>query len=73
MRIRATGAVLSLIAAGAVAGTARADSVSDFYSGKDVTILVGYGAGGGYDVTTRLFANQAGAWATIRWQRSSPL
>lgn len=60
MRTHATGAVLSLIAAGAVAGAARADSVSDFYSGKDVTILVGYGAGGGYDVTTRLFANHFG-------------
>jgi len=44
----------------ATAATARADSVSDFYAGKDLTILVGYGAGGGYDVTTRLFANHFG-------------
>ena len=28
----------------------------DFYKGKDITILVGFGAGGGYDTTTRLFA-----------------
>jgi tripartite-type tricarboxylate transporter receptor subunit TctC len=44
----------------ATATTARADSVSDFYAGKELTILVGYGAGGGYDVTTRLFANHFG-------------
>jgi tripartite-type tricarboxylate transporter receptor subunit TctC len=35
---------------------AHADSVADFYSGKTITIQVGYGPGGGYDVTARLFA-----------------
>jgi tripartite-type tricarboxylate transporter receptor subunit TctC len=59
MRIRATGTLLSLIAA-AIVSPAHADPVSDFYSGKDITILVGFGAGGGYDVTTRLFANHFG-------------
>ncbi len=39
---------------------ARADSVADFYAGKDLTIVVGFGAGGGYDVTTRLFATHFG-------------
>jgi tripartite-type tricarboxylate transporter receptor subunit TctC len=59
-QVRAAGAALSLIAAAAAAGGARADSVSDFYAGKDITILVGYGAGGGYDTNTRLFANHFG-------------
>lgn len=49
-----------LVALLATAATARADSISDFYAGKDITILVGYGAGGGYDLTTRLFANHFG-------------
>ena len=31
----------------ALAGTARADEVADFYRGKQVQIVVGYGAGGG--------------------------
>jgi tripartite-type tricarboxylate transporter receptor subunit TctC len=39
---------------------AQADSVADFYKGKDITINVGYGAGGGYDTTTRIFARHFG-------------
>lgn len=48
----------ALVAAFAVsaAPSARADAVADFYSGKQLTVLVGYGAGGGYDTTTRLLA-----------------
>jgi tripartite-type tricarboxylate transporter receptor subunit TctC len=52
-------AACAVLAAGTAAG-ARADAVSDFYAGKDITILVGYGAGGGYDTTTRLFAQHFG-------------
>jgi tripartite-type tricarboxylate transporter receptor subunit TctC len=33
-----------------------ADSVEDFYRGKTITAIVGSGAGGGYDVNTRLLA-----------------
>jgi tripartite-type tricarboxylate transporter receptor subunit TctC len=40
----------------AAAAPALADPVADFYKGKSVTIQVGYGPGGGYDVTTRLVA-----------------
>lgn len=50
---------LAAAVAAAVALTAlpaRSDAVSDFYSGKQLTILVGYGAGGGYDTNTRLMA-----------------
>jgi tripartite-type tricarboxylate transporter receptor subunit TctC len=35
---------------------AKADPVRDFYKGKAVSIIVGYGAGGGYDLYARLVA-----------------
>ncbi len=35
---------------------ARADAVADYFKGKDLKILIGYGAGGGYDTTTRIVA-----------------
>ncbi len=40
--------------------SARADDVADFYKGKTVTIQVGYGPGGGYDLTARLVARFLG-------------
>ena len=50
----------SLVALGFAAFVAAspvaADSVSDFYKGKTVTIWVGYSPGGGYDVYARTFA-----------------
>jgi tripartite-type tricarboxylate transporter receptor subunit TctC len=53
------GAVmLAAFAAGIL--PAQADSVADFYRGKEIAILVGYGAGGGYDTTARLFARHFG-------------
>jgi len=39
---------------------ARADAVADFYRGKQVSLIVGYGTGGGYDVYGRLFARHLG-------------
>lgn len=39
---------------------AQADAVSDFYRGKTITIQVGYGPGGGYDLTARLIAQFLG-------------
>jgi len=47
--------------AGLAAGPALADPVADFYTGKQITIWVGYGAGGGYDTTSRLLARHYGA------------
>lgn len=44
----------------AASSPASADSVSDFYKGKTVTIWVGYSAGGGYDVYARTFARHWG-------------
>jgi tripartite-type tricarboxylate transporter receptor subunit TctC len=39
---------------------ARADAVEDFYRGKTITLQVGTGAGGGYDTTARLVAQNLG-------------
>lgn len=39
---------------------APAQSPSDFFRDKTVTIQVGYGAGGGYDMTTRIVARHFG-------------
>lgn len=54
------------LAAALIAGTgvvARAqDRVADFYKGKVVTLVVGYGSGGGYDVYARLIATHLGKY-----------
>jgi tripartite-type tricarboxylate transporter receptor subunit TctC len=49
-RIAVAAAVLLALSTSA----ARADAVADFYKGKQINVVVGYGPGGGYDVYTRL-------------------
>jgi tripartite-type tricarboxylate transporter receptor subunit TctC len=51
-------AILSLPAPTA----ARADEVADFYRGRQVTLYVGFGPGGGYDVYARLLARHIGKY-----------
>ena len=46
----------SLALASAAASGARADPVADFYHGRTIRMLVGYGPGGGYDLYARLVA-----------------
>lgn len=41
-------------------GAARAQSPADFYRGKTVSIIVGFGAGGGYDLYARLLGRFIG-------------
>jgi tripartite-type tricarboxylate transporter receptor subunit TctC len=48
---------LALLAACTAQGAAVADPVADFYKGREIIIQIGFGPGGGYDTTTRLFAN----------------
>jgi tripartite-type tricarboxylate transporter receptor subunit TctC len=55
---RSVAALLVILAF--VTSPARADAVSDFYKGKTVTVIVGYGTGGGYDVFARLLARHLG-------------
>jgi tripartite-type tricarboxylate transporter receptor subunit TctC len=40
----------------AAAAQAQSESVADFYRGKTVNLIVGYSAGGGYDVYARMMA-----------------
>ena len=47
-------------AAAAPLWPALADDVSDFYRGKTVTLIVGYSAGGGYDIYARAIARHMG-------------
>ncbi|WP_114964452.1 Bug family tripartite tricarboxylate transporter substrate binding protein [Alkalilacustris brevis] len=54
----------TIVAAGAAtslaATSALADGVEEFYSGKTITIYVGFGPGGGYDLYGRLAADFLG-------------
>ena len=45
---------------GLACGAARAQGVADFYRGKTVSIVVGFGAGGGYDLYARLLGRFIG-------------
>ncbi|HZO46141.1 MAG TPA: hypothetical protein VFB68_09630 [Xanthobacteraceae bacterium] len=51
---KAVGALTVALITTFLVSTARADAVADFYKGKQVNVIVGYGPGGGYDVYTRL-------------------
>lgn len=53
----ATGVFTALIA---LAGTAAADHVADFYKSRDVSLIIGYSVGGGYDAYARLLARYIG-------------
>jgi tripartite-type tricarboxylate transporter receptor subunit TctC len=54
-----TGLALGIVA---TASIARADSVEDFYRGKNVTLVIGYSVGGGYDLYGRLVARHLGKY-----------
>ena len=43
-----------------LAAAAQADPVTDFYRGRTVNLIVGYGPGGGYDLCARLIAKHIG-------------
>jgi tripartite-type tricarboxylate transporter receptor subunit TctC len=59
--IRQSAAVVIAAVALAVQ-PAQAQSVEEFYRGKRITITVGYGPGGGYDVFARLLARHMGKY-----------
>ena len=46
----------------AIAGEASAQDPASFYKGKTVTLVVGYGPGGGYDVYARVLARVMGKY-----------
>jgi tripartite-type tricarboxylate transporter receptor subunit TctC len=49
-----------LLGAAIMPGTAKADSVSDFYTGKTLSLLIGFPPGGGYDTYVRVLARHYG-------------
>ena len=57
MKKRLVGAALALFCAGSVQVHVEAQSTDDFYKGKTIRLLVGYGPGTGYDLYARLLAN----------------
>src|SRR5438445_8129444 len=51
----------AMVVTAALAATpAHADTVADFYKGKQINLIVGYGPGGGYDIYARLLARHFG-------------
>ena len=52
--------VLMAAALGAARAAQAADEAADFYRGKTISIIVGFGAGGGYDIYARLLARYLG-------------
>src|SRR6516225_2492946 len=51
---------LSLIALVLPLAGAHADPLADFYRGRNVTLIIGYSAGGGYDAYARVVARHLG-------------
>jgi tripartite-type tricarboxylate transporter receptor subunit TctC len=60
MLARGGAALLALLAMPLLA--ARGDPVADFYAGKQINLIVGYGPGGGYDVYARQLARHLGEY-----------
>ncbi len=58
--LRMPEALLTGVLLVAMASPAAADAVADFYSGKRVSLIIGYGPGGGYDLYARLLARFIG-------------
>ena len=53
-------AALAIALAAIPAGSSQAQSVADFYKGKQVTMVIGFGPGGGYDAWARAIARHMG-------------
>ena len=52
--------LLFIAALAALAGFARAEDVAHFYKGRNVSMIIGYSVGGGYDAYARLLARYVG-------------
>ena len=64
VRLRSIGRWVTIATIAATAGSrvepARADAVEDFYRGRSINVVIGYGPGGGYDAYARLLAKHIG-------------
>ena len=61
--------LLGLMCSGAAA---RADTVADFYRGKTITFIIGYGPGGGVDSASRLIIRHLARFMLARFARRHP-
>src|SRR5215472_7616019 len=59
-RLRVLVMALSLAVLAGMRPAAAADSVEAFYKGKTMQLLIGFGAGGGYDLYGRAVAHHIG-------------
>jgi tripartite-type tricarboxylate transporter receptor subunit TctC len=55
-------AIMLLAAPGFLGPVHAEDKVADFYQGKKITLIVGYGPGGGYDLLARLLGRHIGRY-----------
>ena len=60
MTFRARAFVLASVFVALTVGIAKADEETDFYKGRQVRLLIGFGPGGGYDLIARLVARRLG-------------
>lgn len=59
-RMLALKIVVGAVALAAAGGGARADSVADFYKGKEVAIIVAHSQGSGFDIYSRVLVRHMG-------------
>jgi tripartite-type tricarboxylate transporter receptor subunit TctC len=52
--------VVTAAISGASIAAGRCDAVADFYRGRSISLVIGFGAGGGYDAYARLLARHIG-------------
>jgi tripartite-type tricarboxylate transporter receptor subunit TctC len=57
---RIAGLLFTIALTLGMAAPARADDVADFYRGKRISLVVGYGTGGGYDLYARMLGRFMG-------------
>ena len=55
-----TGLLFTAVLSLGMTAPARADDVADFYRGKRISLVVGYGTGGGYDLYARMLGRFLG-------------
>lgn len=60
MRMKQLGMTTIITTMVAFPAFAQDDAIADFYSGEEVSVIVGYGPGGGYDAYARLLARYMG-------------
>ena len=61
-RVAISFTMAAVLAAIAAVSAHAQDSVEAFYRGRQINLIVGYGPGGGYDLTARLLARHIGRY-----------